>query len=288
MGLSQSFALQYTDTTGAANLTTAWAWFTSSAGAPTANSCVVYYSRPLNTLYLLNDAGTAAVGAAMGSGGALANSQCAVAVDATTTALVTGTSLKLTLAMTFKPAFAGAKTINMFAVNAAGMISGWQSRGTWTVPSAVPAVTADSVSPSSGTGLSQSFALQYSDTTGAANLSTAWVWFTPSTNGPTANSCVVYYSRPAQTLYLLNDAGTTWASAAMGSGGTLANSQCAVAMDGTTTATVSGTTLRLTLGMSFTPAFAGTKMIHLFATNSAVTSGWQSPGTWTVPSGETR
>jgi hypothetical protein len=197
--------------------------------------------------------------------------------------------LKLTLGMTFKAAFAGAKSINMFAVNAAGTMSGWQSRGTWTVATAAPAVTADSVSPGSGSGLSQSFTLQYSDTTGAANLTTAWVWFTPSASAPAANSCVVYYSRPANTLYLLNDAGSAAIGAVMGSGGTLANSQCVVAMDGSTTATITGTSLKLTLGMTFKPAFAGAKLINMFAVNAAGTmSGWQSRGTWTVPGGQTQ
>ena len=35
--------------------------------------------------------------------------------------------------MTFKPAFAGAKSIYLHAVDEAGSNSGWQQLGTWTV-----------------------------------------------------------------------------------------------------------------------------------------------------------
>lgn len=147
------------------------------------------------------------------------------------------------------------------------------------------AVTADSASPNAGTGGTQSFALQYSDSRGAANLATAWVWFTPSMNAPAANSCMIYYARPANTVYLLDDAGSVWLTAAMGSGGTLANSQCAVTMDGGTTAVVNGTTLTLTLKLALLPAFAGAKTINLFAINAGgVSSGWQTRGAWTVAS----
>jgi hypothetical protein len=45
-----------------------------------------------------------------------------------------GNTLTLNLAMTFKPAFAGAKNIYMYGVDVSGPNSGWQQLGTWTVP----------------------------------------------------------------------------------------------------------------------------------------------------------
>jgi hypothetical protein len=45
-----------------------------------------------------------------------------------------GNTLTLNLALTFKPAFAGAKTNFLFVADNAGQFSGWQARGTWTCP----------------------------------------------------------------------------------------------------------------------------------------------------------
>ena len=80
------------------------------------------------------------------------------------------------------------------------------------------AVTADSVTPASGAGGTQTFALQYSDTAGASNFSTVWVWFNASFGTSSANSCMVYYDRGAGTLYLINDAGTAWLPGTPGAG----------------------------------------------------------------------
>jgi hypothetical protein len=158
--------------------------------------------------------------------------------------------------------------------------SGWQQRGTWTVPAAV--VTADSVMPASGTGSSQTFALQYSDTAGATDLATVWVFFTQTFGSGNVSSCMAYYNRAGNTLYLLNDAATVWMPAIIGTGGTLQNTQCAIAM-GSTTAVPSGNTLTLNLAMTFKPAYAGAKNVYMFAGNGTASSGWQQRGTWTVP-----
>jgi hypothetical protein len=145
-------------------------------------------------------------------------------------------------------------------------------------------VTADTVTPASGSGSSQTFALQYSDTAGATDLSTAWVFFSPMLGSSVANSCLTYYHRATNTLFLLNDAGTAYASAMVGSSGTLQNSQCAITLGGSSTVMLSGTTLTLNLAMTFTPAFNGAKNIFMYAANAAGTnSGWQGRGAWTVP-----
>ena len=76
---------------------------------------------------------------------------------------------------------------------------------------------------------------------------------------------MAYYDRAANTLNLLNDAGTAWTSGTVGSGGTLQNSQCAIALGSSTTRAVSGNTLTLNLAMTFKPAFAGAKNIYMYA-----------------------
>src|SRR6185295_1389986 len=108
---------------------------------------------------------------------------------------------------------------------------------------------------------SQVFALRYSDTAGAVDLSMAWVWFNATFASTAANSCLAYYDRVGNTLWLLNDAGTGWMVAMVGAAGVLQNSQCTITLGSSTTATPSGTALTLNLAMSFASMFAGPKNI---------------------------
>jgi hypothetical protein len=96
-------------------------------------SCLVHYDRPSNRVALLNDAGTQYASGMPGAAGTLMNSRCALALGSTT-AVSSGNALTLNLAMTFAPAFAGAKDVYLYGANAAGLNSGWQARGIWTVP----------------------------------------------------------------------------------------------------------------------------------------------------------
>src|SRR6185503_13638288 len=102
---------------------------------------------------------------------------------------------------------------------------------------------------------------------------------------PSANSCMVYYTRATNTLNVLNDAGTTWMAGVVGTGGMLQNSQCSIPL-GTVTALASGNTLTLSLPMTFAARFSGLKNIFMYAANAGgINSGWQALGTWTVPAG---
>ena len=86
-----------------------------------------------NQINLLANNGTAWLTATLGAATTLQNSQCSLNVAATSVAL-SGNTLTLNLAMTFKPAYAGAKNIYMYAADVSGANSGWQQLGTWTVP----------------------------------------------------------------------------------------------------------------------------------------------------------
>jgi glucose/arabinose dehydrogenase len=285
-GASQTFALQYSDTAGATDLDGLWVWVNATFASTTMNTCLAFYTRSTNTLWLLNDAATAYMSAPVGSSGLLQNSQCAIA-PGSTTVTVTGTTLTLNLALMFMPAFGGTKTIFMYGANAAGVNSGWQTRGSWTAPSnTMPpgpgTVTADSVSPGSGSGASQTFALQYSDSAGAMNLDAVWVWINATFASTTTSTCLAYYTRATNMLWLLNDTATAYMSAPVGSSGLLQNSQCAIA-PGSTTVTLSGSSLTLNLAVTFMPAFSGAKTIFVYGANAAGgNSGWQTRGTWTA------
>jgi hypothetical protein len=279
-GTTQTFALAYSDTAGTSDLTQVWAWFNATFASTAANSCLVYYVRGTNTLNLINGAGTAWLSLPLGGGGTLENGSCAIALGSTTTALA-GNTLTLNLAVTFKAAFAGDKSVFMYATNGS-QNSGWQTRGTWTVPGGGAAVTADSVTPNAGTGATQTFALQYSDSGGGVNLTQTWVWFNATFASTAANSCLVYYDATTGQLNLINDGGTGWLSAALPGGATLQNASCAIAL-GSSSRVISGNTMTLTLALTFKPAFSGGKNVYMYATNGTLNSGWQTRGTWTVP-----
>jgi hypothetical protein len=218
-----------------------------------------------------------------GAGGTLQNSQCGVNLGASSVTM-SGNTLTLTLATTFTASYAGAKNIYMFAANASGLTSGWQDRGDWTVPQGVvPGVTADSVTPTNGAGSSQTFAIQYTDSLGALDMRTAWVWFNTTFAQSAANSCMVYYDRMFNTLFLLDDASSVWMAATLGASTTLQNSRCAISV-GSSTATLVGNTLTLNLAMTFGgPYQATTQNIYMFGAGSSMSSGWQLRGTFTVP-----
>jgi hypothetical protein len=147
-----------------------------------------------------------------------------------------------------------------------------------------PSPTAVSVTPNSGSGANQVFAFEYSDTNGYTHLSLAYAGFGPTAYGD-EHTCRVEYVRATNALYLKNDAGTVFLGPVTPGGvGTLSNSQCALNAS-ESAVSGSGNILTLRLALSFTPAFAGTQGIFMYADdrNGQTTPGRQQRGTWTVP-----
>jgi hypothetical protein len=230
-----------------------------------------------NALYLYNDAGSAAAGPlAPGSGGTLANSQCTLN-GAGSSASGAGNTLTVAFSIAFKPAFGSPQNVYGFASDVGGNISGWQTLGTWTgsAPLSTPP-TADSVSPSAGRGVSQTFTFKYSSVNGSSYLSTVYGLI----NG--AGGCFVYYVPATNALYLYNDAGSSATGPlAPGSGGTLANSQCTLNGAGSS-ASGAGNTLTVAFSIAFKPAFGSPQNVYGFASDRGGNiSGWQTLGTWT-------
>jgi hypothetical protein len=93
---------------------------------------MLYYDSRAGRLYLLNDASSAWLAGTVGSGQTLQNSQCAVNL-AGSSVTSSGTTLTLNLAMTFKPSYAGTKSIFLYGANAS-VASGWHARGSFTIP----------------------------------------------------------------------------------------------------------------------------------------------------------
>jgi hypothetical protein len=228
-------------------------------------------------LYLANDSGTTWIASkTVGVAGTLQNSQCSVNLGASSVA-GSGNNLTLNVSLTFSAGFAGTKNIYMEVYD--GLDSGWQAKGTWTAIAAPGPPVAISVTPSSGSGGNQTFAFAFSDAKGQAAISTASIIINGSLSG--LNGCYLYYSRPANALYLANDGGTSWiASKTVGVAGTLQNSQCSVNL-GASSVAGSGNNLTLNVSLTFSAGFAGTKNIYM-EVYDGVDSGWQAKGTWTA------
>ena len=78
----------------------------------------------------------------------------------------------------------------------------WVARGTWTVVASPPGNV--SVTPASGSGLSQTFAFVFSDPYGYTDLN--WVDILINNQIAAPGSCFLQYFRATNTLMLVSDA----------------------------------------------------------------------------------
>jgi hypothetical protein len=148
---------------------------------------------------------------------------------------------------------------------------------------AVPGLTAPSftVSPSSGTGLSQNFTFSFS----GANFGQTHMLISSSFDA--ANACYLIYWPASGGLYLAADGGSQLVGpVSPGGGGTLSNSQCSVAASGISVSGSGGTNLTISVPVLFTPAFAGAKNTYLAAFDTSWNRyDWVTAGSWMVSGG---
>ncbi|MGH9720011.1 MAG: SBBP repeat-containing protein, partial [Bryobacteraceae bacterium] len=139
-----------------------------------------------------------------------------------------------------------------------------------------------SVTPSSGTGYTQSFTLTYSHSAGYASIKTADVLF--NATATTSSACYVRYDRTLNALQLASDTGSGWVgSITPATAGTLQNTQCSLNAAGSS-ASGTGATLTVVVALTFKAAFPGAKNTYIQATNNAdLSAGWLMRGGWTVP-----
>ena len=277
-GNSQTFRFLFRDFDGAADLQWVFALFDTALSG--ANACYLRFRRSENALWLRNDANNNWLGpVTVGSSGTVENTQCTLAASGSS-AVATGATLQLDVAVTFKSAFVGNKNIYLYATDNGGQVSGWHQRGTWTVPGVAP--EAISVVPSSGAGASQTFRFTFRDGDGFAQLRFVHGLFHTSITG--ANACYWRYTLGENTLWLRNDAGTAWLGPMTpGTSATIENSQCRL-VGSTSAVSGSATTLNVDVTIQFKTAFAGAKNVYLYAIDAMnLNSDWQLRGTWTVP-----
>ena len=281
-GPVQNFTLQFTDSAGPTGAT-AQVWFTAAFGTDKSANCLISYAS--SQLSLLGDDGVTPSSATLGASGSLANHQCSVNTGSAT-AVWSGSTLTMTVAMTFLPAFAGPlqSWMDIYTPTAD---SGWSQEGSWTVTAPPNIVSVVSASPCCGAhGSAQTFVFKYADSSGSNNIQTAWAWFTPANNsGNAAHSCQFYYSFPLNQWNLLDDTGTVWMSATA-SNVTLRNSQCSFSTGNAISSSGPGDYFQLTIySLNFTPAFSGLQQIWGYATAAGNNnSGWRQTGSFTVGS----
>ncbi len=249
-----------------------------------ANSCYVYYAALSGLVYLASDNPAIFLGPVlMGQSVTLQNSQCMLRVG-TSSVTYTGNSMEVDLDIAYKTSFAGPKTVYAETRDRSNAgANNWQAMGTWTAVGLVNvAPTVDSVTPPLGSGSTQTFTVQFSDSNGYADMDRVQVLFNSSLNFGTG--CLFQYVRGANLIYLLNDAGSVWLGPVLlGSSATLQNGRCSLNVP-SATASGTGNSLQLTLPLTFqTAGFSGLKSVYGEATDSGgLSSNWHVVGNWTV------
>ncbi len=270
---SQTFSFQFSDPDGAADLRHVYALINSDLRPN--QGCMLCYDR--SAVWLANDGVTAWIPLALGSAGTIENSQCSVSGSGTSVSS-SGTSLTLRVALTFKAAFGGLKTLHLYAIDAAGHHTGWQAGGTWTIGGNQPP-SAISVDPATGSGTSRTFTLTFSDPDGAGDIGQTYLLMNSALAG--SQGCMICYD--GSFLWLATDPGTAWLGVKPGTAASIGNSQCGLNAGGSS-AVVAGGTLTVRLALDLKVAFAGAKSIYLYAIDRANHhTGWQLRGTWLVP-----
>jgi hypothetical protein len=195
-----------------------------------------------------------------------------------------GTSLaaaaSCTITVTFTPTATGSRPATVVVTDNSGGVSGATQTATLAgtgTTSATPTVV--SLSPTSGTGTTQTFTAVYSDPSGVSNLASVRILINSSLNG--ANACYAYYYPGTNALYLENNADNgTVGPLTPGSSSSISNSQCTLTGTGTTVST-SGNTITVAFSLTFSGSFTAADNVYLLAASSSLSSGWVEKGTWT-------
>src|ERR1035438_5466428 len=242
--------------------------------------CYISIDPVHKTLLLLNDGATAWQGPiTLPTAGTLANSQCTIN-GGSSSIVLSGNNATVNLALSFSSGFGGLKTVYGYAQAAGGLNSGWTALGNWTVTAALP--QAVSVTPSTGTGSSNTFSFVFSDANGASDLGIVQVVVNSSLSG--YQGCYISIDPVHNTLWLLNDGATAWQGPiTLPTAGTLGNSQCTL-NGGSSSIALSGNNATVNLALSFSGSFGGAKNVYGYAQAAGgLNSGWTGLGNWTVP-----
>lgn len=273
-GFDQRFQFTVRDAGGSQYITGIAVLFAASLNP--VGGCLLVYDRPRGTVSLVYDNANGQSPVVPGTNTTVANSQCVLKAAGTSVA-IGDTTVSLTVDLSFRAAFAGAKNVYLYGAEA-NANTGWMVAGQWTVPGSTAAAVG--MTPNTGSGAWPGFTFTVSDSVSAANLSGAAILFTTGAATNQARACYVVFDRGAGTVGLFDDQGTGFAAKPAGSSLTLQNTQCAV---GYAAAHLSGNSLNITVYFYLKPAFSGTKTVYLKALAVTGESPWVPVGTWSVP-----
>jgi hypothetical protein len=275
-GASQSFVLRISDAAGGGYVASVNLLLNSSRSG--LRACFISYDRSENRLSLNGDPGAAWSSGAPGAAATLSNRQCELNL-ASSAASISGVYLDLTLQLSFKPAFAGLRTIYAFAANGGGLTTGWVQPGAWTATGAGnQPPSAMTLAPSSGGGTRQLFTIQFTDADGSADFDEGGISVGHAPSAP--STCSLSFHRAANRILLLGDDGSTWTEAAPGASATLANSQCTLRL-ANSTFTAGATTWTVTADLEFPSAWYGAKGVFLRVSDGAGNvRGWEAAGSY--------
>ena len=156
------------------------------------------------------------------------------------------------------------------------------------VPTNTNAVSTPSpmgVSPPSGSATTQMFTFTFNDTGGYQNLELVDVLINNVLDGRQA--CYIAFipsGASSGTIDLVDnggDAGGPFSSMSLPGTGSVSNGQCSITGSGSLVSG-GGNTLTLMLPITFTPSFAGNKVVYMSAQNGSANSGWSALGTWNI------
>lgn len=283
-GVSQIFVARYSDPDGSADIDAVD--LLVGASTTPSGACGLRFSQTDGSISVARDDGTPGQAAPIGSAALLENSQCALNVAASS-ASPSGQNLTLTVALTFKSGFAGARNLYLQASDKGGLTTGWQQRGAWSpaAPTGNRAPSTVSLAPNSGTGLAQTFTLVFSDPDGNDDIAGVQILINDILYA--INACYVRYEPSANRLVLYDDAfSASSGPLTLGSPGRVSNSQCSIDGPGSSAAR-SGSLVTLRLAVTFDSAFGGAKNIYaLVADRQNLSPNWEQKGTWTpAPAG---
>ncbi|MEZ5398490.1 MAG: BACON domain-containing carbohydrate-binding protein [Bryobacteraceae bacterium] len=289
-GASQTFQFAFRDENGAGDLAVLNALIYNVLDGR--QSCYIAFvpSGPAaGSVFLVNDAGDAGgpfAGSIVVPGtGTASNSQCTISASGANV-LSIGDTLLLNLPIAFKTAFNGDRILYLAARDKANHGTGWRAKGVWTVPGGGPAaISVAGLEPSRATTRPVTFTARFSDNDGFADLDVVNLLINDAIDG--RNACYLAFVRSTSTLFLVNNAGDAGGpfagSLKLPGTGSIANSQCTIAGTGSSVSGA-GSTLTLTLNVTFKAAFAGDRTVYTAARDAAAhNTGWRAKGTVTVP-----
>ncbi len=278
-GAQQTFTFTASDPNGANDISRVEVIMNGTSNWP--GSCGLIYDNVANLVYVISDGGTAWLGGLTpGTAGQISNSTCQLDVSGVSVTN-SGTLLTIDFPLTLTTSLSATRNIYMSLTALDNAFVNFTQLGSWGFPGASPNIgpVNEPTVPASGTGLSQTFVVKFSDPNGVSDL--AWThWKVATSIGHDLEACTIWYNQPNDRMYLYNN----WAGSFTpgSSSGTISNNYCTIDK-GAVTKSVDGNELTFSIPITFGSGFSGPQNVYQYVNDmSGAYVGWQQMGTWDV------